>query len=113
MENRRFCLALDLKDDSETIAAYIHHHRQVSSEIVKSIKDADVTVMDIYLTGNRLFMVMEVGKSFDFDKKAQMDAENPAVQAWENLMSSLQQPLPWSKPGEKWIVMERIFSLTG
>lgn len=113
MENRRFCLALDLKDDSETISAYIHHHKQVSSEIIKSITDADVTVMDIYLTGNRLFMIMEIGDSFDFDKKSQMDLENPEVQAWENLMSSLQQPLPWAKPGEKWVVMEKIFGLNG
>lgn len=113
MENRRFCMALDLKDDSESIAAYIHHHKQVSSEIIKSIKDADVKVMDIYLTGNRLFMIMEVGETFDFDKKDQMDAGNPAVQAWENLMSSLQQPLPWAKTGEKWVVMEKIFGLDG
>lgn len=113
MEQRRFCLALDLKDDSETIAAYIDHHQQVSSEIIKSITDADITVMDIYLTGNRLFMIMEVGDSFDFEKKSQMDLKNPAVQAWENLMSSLQQPLPWAKPGEKWVLMERIFGLDG
>jgi L-rhamnose mutarotase len=111
MENRRYCLALDLKDDSQIIASYVNHHKQVSSEIVKSITDADVTVMDIYLTGNRLFMIMEVGEAFDFDKKSQMDAENPAVQAWEQLMSRLQQPLPWAKEGEKWVVMEKIFSL--
>lgn len=113
MKQRRFCLALDLKDDSETIASYIDHHQQVSSEIIKSITDADITVMDIYLTGNRLFMIMEAGDSFDFEKKSQMDFENPAVQAWENLMSTLQQPLPWAKPGEKWVVMERIFGLDG
>ena len=51
MPDRRYCLALDLKNDSETIAAYIRHHRQVSSEIIRSITDADVTVMDIYMTG--------------------------------------------------------------
>lgn len=113
MENRRYCLALDLKDNSETIASYVSHHLEVSSEIIQSITDADVTVMDIYLTGNRLFMIMEVGEAFDFDKKVQMDKENPAVQAWEKLMSSLQQPLRWSKPGEKWVVMEKIFSLPG
>ena len=111
MPDRRYCLALDLKNDSETIATYIRHHTQVSTEIIRSITDADVTVMDIYLTGNRLFMIMEVGDSFDFAKKAEMDAENPAVQAWENLMSTLQVPLPWAKEGEKWVVMERIFSL--
>lgn len=111
MPNRRYCLALDLKNDSETIAAYIRYHKQVSSEIIRSITAADITVMDIYLTGNRLFMIMEVGDSFDFEKKTQMDAGNPAVEAWESLMSTLQIPLPWAKPGEKWILLEKIFSL--
>jgi L-rhamnose mutarotase len=111
--DRRYCLALDLKNDPATIADYIRHHKNVSSTIIQSITEADVTVMDIYLTGNRLFMIMEVGASFDFGKKAQMDAENHIVQEWERLMSTLQQPLPWALPGEKWVIMEKIFSLPG
>lgn len=111
MKNRRYCLALDLRNDPQIISQYINHHKQVASEIIESIVTADVTVMDIYLTGNRLFMIMEVGEHFDFDKKAKMDSENPAVQSWEKLMSTLQVPLPWAKPGEKWIIMEHIFSL--
>nr|MBI1232371.1 L-rhamnose mutarotase [Cytophagales bacterium] len=111
MENRRYCLALDLINDPQIISQYIHHHKQVSAEIIESIVSADVTVMDIYLTGNRLFMIMEVGEHFDFEEKSKMDSENPAVQSWEKLMSTLQVPLPWAKPGEKWIIMEKIFSL--
>ena len=26
-------------------------------------------------------------------------------------MSQFQKPLPWSKPGEKWMLMERVFKL--
>jgi L-rhamnose mutarotase len=111
MENRRYCLALDLRNDPQIISQYINHHKQVASEIIESIVDAGVTVMDIYLTGNRLFMIMEVGEDFDFEEKARMDSKNPAVQNWEKLMSTLQVPLPWAKPGEKWIIMEKIFGL--
>lgn len=108
---KRYCLALDLKDDPEIIEKYIDHHKKVSEEIISSIKGADIQVMDIYLTGNRLFMIMEVGETFSFEEKAKMDASNEKVQEWEGLMSTLQQTLPWAKPGEKWVLMEKIFSL--
>ncbi|EPR68246.1 L-rhamnose mutarotase [Cyclobacterium qasimii] len=108
---KRYCLALDLKDDPIIIEKYIDHHKRVSDAIISSIKGADIEVMDIYLTGNRLFMIMEVGESFSFDEKAKMDESNEKVQEWEGLMSTLQQALPWAKPGEKWVIMEKIFSL--
>lgn len=107
----RYCLALDLKDDPKIIEQYIEHHRRVSDEIIESIKNADIQVMDIYLTGYRLFMIMEVGDTFSFEEKAKMDESNEKVQEWEGLMSTLQQTLPWAKPGEKWVLMEKIFSL--
>lgn len=107
----RYCLALDLKDDPKIIEQYIEHHKRVSDEIIASIKNADIQVMDIYLTGNRLFMIMEVGDTFSFEEKAKIDESNEKVQEWEGLMSTLQQTLPWAKPGEKWVLMEKIFSL--
>ncbi|MCC5936598.1 MAG: L-rhamnose mutarotase [Lunatimonas sp.] len=111
MDRKRYCFALDLKDDPEIIERYIAHHRSVAPEIIRSITDADIQVMDIYQTGNRLFMIMEVGEDFSFERKAQMDNENPKVQEWESLMGTLQQSLPWAKPGEKWVLMDQIFHL--
>lgn len=108
---KKYCLALDLKDDPALIAEYEHYHREVWPEIKKSIQDAGITNMEIYRTGNRLFMIMEVNDDFDFEKKAQMDAGNPKVQDWEELMWKFQQPLPWAKEGEKWVLMDRIFKL--
>ena len=43
--------------------------------------------------------------------EAALDEANPKVQVWENLMWQYQQSLPWSKPGEKWILMEKMFDL--
>lgn len=108
---KRFCLALDLKDDPELIATYLEYHKHVSPIIKASITNAGITVMDIYCTGNRLFMIMETSDDFDFDKKAAMDAANEKVQEWENLVGKLQQVLPWAKPGEKWVLMNQIFQL--
>jgi len=52
-----------------------------------------------------------VSESFSFGKKAEMDRNNPKVQEWEQLMWRFQKPLPQAKPGEKWLLMERIFKL--
>ena len=67
--------------------------------------------MEIYLIGNRLFMITEVDETFDQVKKAKLDAANPIVQKWENLMWKYQQELPWAKDGEKWMELEQVFKL--
>jgi L-rhamnose mutarotase len=108
---KRYCLALDLKNDAELIAEYEKHHKNVWPEIIKSIKDSGIEVLDIYRTGSRMFMIIEANENFSFEKKALMDNSNPKVMEWENLMWTFQQALPWAKQGEKWIVMEKIFEL--
>ena len=110
---KRLCFSCDLKDNPELIQEYKQYHApgNVWPEIIKSIKDAGVVDLQIYLTGNRMFMIMEVEDDFDLDKKAKMDSENPKVQEWEQLMWKFQQALPRANEGEKWIEMEKIFQL--
>lgn len=107
----RYALALDLKDDPTLIAEYERYHEQVWPEIEASIRGSGITGMEIYRIGNRLFMLMETSDTFSFADKAAADAANPTVQAWENLMWRYQQALPMAKPGEKWLLMEKIFQL--
>jgi L-rhamnose mutarotase len=107
----RYCFALDLKNDESLIAEYKQHHKKVWPEIIASIRDAGITAMEIYLVFNRLFMIMETAENFSFDKKNAMDNANPKVQEWENIMWKYQQALPLAKPGEKWILMQKIFDL--
>lgn len=113
MMTKRYCYACDLKDDSKLIEEYKAYHAEGKAwpEITKSIKDAGITDMQIYLTGNRMFMIMEVDETFNPAKKAEMDANNPKVQEWEDLMWDYQQELPWAAKGEKWIPLEKIFQL--
>ncbi len=107
----RYCLALDLIDDPVLIAEYEQHHEQIWPEIEQSIYQSGITDMAIYRVGNRLFMIMETTDDFSFARKQQADADNPTVQAWETLMWRYQQALPLAKPGEKWLLMNRIFTL--
>ncbi|QRR03923.1 L-rhamnose mutarotase [Dyadobacter sandarakinus] len=108
---KRYCMAVDLVDDPVMIAEYESYHKQIRPEIEKSILDAGVTQMEIFRVGNRLFMIMETVDDFSFESKAQMDASNPKVQEWEQLMWKYQRALPVSRPGEKWVLMDQIFAL--
>ena len=108
--SRRYCLALDLKDDPRLFEAYEAHHRQVWPEILESIAGSGILAMEIYRLQNRLFMVMEVSDGFSFERKAAADAASEPVQAWEALMWQYQQAIPGGAPGAKWRLMDRIFA---
>lgn len=109
----RLCYALDLRDDPALIAEYERWHRpeNIWPEIPASIRAAGVRDMQIFRTGNRLFMLMEVSPDFSAVRKAQADAHDPRVQAWETMMETFQQALPFAATGEKWVPMRKIFSL--
>ena len=61
----RFGLTLNLKDDPEVIEKYKTYHRNVWPEVLDSLHEVGITGMDIYLLGNRLFMVIETVGDFD------------------------------------------------
>jgi L-rhamnose mutarotase len=137
----RYCLALDLQRDAALIAEYEQWHRGIWPEIRASILEGGITEMEIYRLEDRLIMIMETVEGFNFEKKAAMDAANPAVQRWEELMWKYQvaikpleaarpkdnnetiagnapdskQDIPGNEPGgrrgEKWRLMDKIFSL--
>jgi L-rhamnose mutarotase len=105
MGTQKFCLALDLKDEAQLMQEYKAYHQKVWPEIIQSIKESGITVLEIYNVGNRMFMIIETSENFSFEKKSAMDANNPKVQEWEDLMWKFQQSLPWAKSGEKWMLM--------
>ncbi len=111
MKKRRYCLTLDLKDDPVLIAEYKKYHKNVWPEIKHSIKNAGIEEMEIYLIGNRMFMIIEGNENFSFEEKARMDLNNPKVQEWEKLMWKFQQTTPWAGKNEKWVQMECVFKL--
>ncbi|HTL92546.1 MAG TPA: L-rhamnose mutarotase [Steroidobacteraceae bacterium] len=110
---KRFVFALDLVDDPRAIAQYEAWHRadRIWPAILGSLRDSGLTALEIFRTGNRLCLIMEAPDEFSLEAKAAADAASADVQAWERLMWTFQRALPWAAPGEKWVRMERIFSL--
>ena len=108
---QKFCLALDLVNDPALIEEYLAYHQNVWPEILASIKSSGILNLEIYRYQNRMFMIMETTDEFSFEKKSSMDAGNEKVQEWEELMWRFQKAMPGAKPGEKWMLMEKIFQL--
>lgn len=104
----RRCFALDLNDDAELIAEYeaVHAPGTGWPAVVEHIKATGVEVMEIWRTGDRLFMITEVAD--DYPRPVEPP---PEVKRWEELMWRFQRPLPQAAEGEKWVSMKRIFSL--
>ncbi len=111
MGHRKYCLALDLKNEPALIEAYKEHHKNVWPQIIDSITESGIENLEIYNVENRLFMIMVVNESFSFEAKTVADNQNPVVQEWEALMWCFQQALPFAPKGEKWMLMDKIFEL--
>ena len=108
---KRYCLALDLKNDPLLISKYIDYHKEVWPEISSSIRENGIVDMQIYNFADRLFMIIETEDDFSFEKKNKRDSHNPFVIKWEEIMSKFQKPISISDSGEKWMLMEKIYEL--
>ncbi|MFL6549283.1 MAG: L-rhamnose mutarotase [Povalibacter sp.] len=116
MNKRRMCFAVDLRDDKDIIERYkeLHMPGGPPAAVTRSLRDAGISELEIYLIANRLFMIMEVDERYSANEKSRVDAHIPEVRTWNALMETLQQELPFSNPdvaSGKWRCMERIYSL--
>jgi len=84
--NRRFCLALDLKDGPKLIAEYRRYHKKIWPEITRSIKDFGIEALETHPSDARIFMIMEGNKDFSFEANGRVDHSYAKVQESENLM---------------------------
>jgi L-rhamnose mutarotase len=75
------------------------------------MRECGILDCELYQLGTRLMLLLETTPEFSFENKARIESGNTKVQAWEQLMWNFQQPLSQATPGEKWILMERIFKL--
>jgi L-rhamnose mutarotase len=104
-----FVLICDLKDELEAIRAYVECHKSIDPAILESIRVAGVLQMSIYRWRNRLSMILVGTDDFSFEKKAQLDAENPKVQEWEAFLGQYQTNLPGTPENWRWALTEKLF----
>ena len=111
---QRLVYALDLVDEPGQIAEYEAWHRadRIWPSVLESLKSSGIDNLELFRTGNRLVLIIDAPEGFSPAARAAADAVNPDIQAWEKLMWTFQKPLPWAEPGQKWVLMQRIFCLT-
>ena len=109
---KSYAMALDLKDDAETIERYKEYHRAVWDEVLDGLRSLGISKMKIFLRGNRLFMYLETPDEFDLERDFQRYTEaSPRAAEWDALMREFQVRVPDAKPGEWWAAMEEVFDL--
>jgi L-rhamnose mutarotase len=110
---KRYCQTMELKDDAELIKKYRQAHDEQHSwkEIRDGIKAVGILEMEIYILGNRLFMIVETPLDFDWDTAMQKLATLPRQEEWEAYVSAFQQCKATDTSDEKWKMMERMFRL--
>ncbi|NDV95115.1 L-rhamnose mutarotase [Dysgonomonas sp. 521] len=110
---KRYCQTLDLKNDPQLINEYVKRHSAEEHwPIVRDgIREVGILEMEIYLFGNRLFMIVETPLDFDWDKAFSILATLPRQAEWEEYMSVFQVADPNAASNEKWQLMDRIFNL--
>lgn len=104
---------MDLKPDDTLIREYIHRHSKEESwpEILEGIREVGILEMEIYILGNRLFMIVDTPLDFDWESAMKRLAALPRQQEWEDFMAIFQQCNEGDTADDKWKMMERMFYL--
>ena len=110
---KRYCKTLTLRDDSQLIEDYKKSHAPAAvwPEITRGMKEVGILDMEIYLAGNRLFMIMDTVPEFDHVCDMEKLAGKPRQAEWEACMSRFQDTSAGASADEKWQLVERIYKL--
>ncbi|MDP4268895.1 MAG: L-rhamnose mutarotase [Bacteroidota bacterium] len=110
---KRYCQTLELKNDAQLIEEYKYWHQKENRwpEIPRGIKDVGILDMEIYILGSLLFMIVETPLDFEWDSAFSKLATLDRQAEWEEFMAKFQLTKPGASSAEKWVLMERIFSL--
>jgi L-rhamnose mutarotase len=108
--SQRRCFALDLVDDADLIAEYEARHAPgaVWPAVVDHLRAIGMEAMEIWRAADRLVMIAQTSDDYPRDIEAP-----PEIERWEQWMWRFQRPLPDAAPGQKWVEMHRVFSLSG
>ena len=140
MSKRKLYFVLDLQNDPALIAEYEWWHRpeNIWPEVLDALRARGVIELELFRCGNRLVQVLEVDEQLSAADPNAAGADSAAgtggaagttgaagadsaagtvgtdssrLQDWEQFMWKFQLALPFAAPGEKWVPMNRVFSL--
>lgn len=108
---KRYCKTLELQNNEELIKAYkqVHAKGNAWPEITEGMREVGILDMEIYITGTRLFMIMDTVPNFDHDNAMAELAQKPRQSEWEAYVSRFQKTNREATAEEKWQLMERIY----
>lgn len=111
---KRYCRTMQLREgDQKFIDDYRHAHSEgvIWKEIIDGIREVGILEMEIYILGNKLFMIVETPLDFNWDEAMERLAKLPRQQEWETFMSRFQDCSAKATADEKWQMMDRMFHL--
>ena len=79
--------------------------------MIESFNNLGIVELSLYNIENRLFMIINCNSNFSIENKTERDLKNSKVKKWEELMNSFQKLIPNTPKGEKWRLMDKIFSV--
>lgn len=100
---------LDLKNDRKTIELYEKYHREVWPEVLKDLRENGILRMEIFRSGNHLFMYCQVPDDFDPRRDFQKYTKSRKSVEWNELMMTFQQKVPEAGPNEWWSEAKCVF----
>ena len=110
---KRYCKCLNLKDDPKLIEEYKKLHAMGAAwpEITSGMKEVGIIDMEIYISGNTLFMIMDTKADFNHEQAMAKLTKMPRQAEWEALVSKYQKTYSEASAGEKWRLLERIYKM--
>lgn len=94
----------------EKIGSYKEYHASVWPEVLKKIKECNISNYSIFLKDDLLFAYFEYTGQ-DFEKDMKNMAMHEPTRKWWDIMNPMQIPVDSRAAGEWWANMEQVFYL--
>lgn len=110
---KRYCQCLEIADNPEMIKLYKDCHNRDNhwKEIRDGIRSVGILEMELYISGNKVFMIVETEIDFDWESSMVRLAGLPRQAEWESFVACLQGCDPKVSSAQKWTLMDRMFYL--
>ncbi len=107
---KQYLLTVNLVDDAHKQKEYLEHHSTQAAnwpEVVKGFCQEGFQKIDIYKKGRQLMLLISIPQNMDLEQMSRDNARNnPGVAEWDELMSTYQEGISGTRPGEKWVMFK-------